>query len=87
MSNAEKKSYIDAVLCLAKKDPISGLPGATNRFEDHLAIHNNQTPEIHWVVCIDLARTDFPQIMIMLTNPRANSFCGIAILLPHMRRL
>lgn len=57
MSDTQKKSYIDAVLCLAKKDPISGLPGVTNRFEDHLAVHNNQTPEIHWVVRIDLKYT------------------------------
>jgi tyrosinase len=45
----QKKSYIDAVLCLTKKNAISGIANALNRFDDHEAVHNNQKPDIHWV--------------------------------------
>ena len=50
LSEPQKKSYIDAVLCLAKKKAISGIAGAVNRFDDHQAVHNSQTDNIHWVV-------------------------------------
>jgi tyrosinase len=46
----ERRAYIEAVQCLAKKDAISGMPGAINRFDDHHAVHANQKPNIHWVV-------------------------------------
>ncbi|PSN60538.1 Di-copper centre-containing protein [Corynespora cassiicola Philippines] len=49
LSEPQKKSYIDAVLCLAKKKAISGIAGAVNRFDDHQAVHNSQTDNIHWV--------------------------------------
>ncbi|PVH90011.1 Di-copper centre-containing protein [Cadophora sp. DSE1049] len=49
MSTAEKDAYIDAVLCLTKTDAISGISGTVNRYDDFHAIHNNQTPNIHWV--------------------------------------
>ncbi|KAF9700786.1 hypothetical protein EKO04_001956 [Ascochyta lentis] len=44
-----KKSYIDAVLCLTKKNAVSGIEHAINRFDDHEAVHNSQTLDIHWV--------------------------------------
>ena len=49
LSEPQKKSYIDAVLCLTKKNAISGVAKALNRFDDHEAIHNSQTAYIHWV--------------------------------------
>ena len=49
LSQIQKKSYLDAVLCLTTKKAKSGIPGAVNRFDDHMAVHNNQTPAIHWV--------------------------------------
>ncbi|KAF1355754.1 monooxygenase [Lizonia empirigonia] len=49
LSKLQKKSYIEAVLCLTKKSAISGIDGAVNRFDDHEAAHSSQTPEIHWV--------------------------------------
>ena len=49
LSEPQKKSYIDAVLCLTKKNAISGVAKALNRFDDHEAVHNIQTPYIHWV--------------------------------------
>ncbi|KAF2127046.1 Di-copper centre-containing protein [Dothidotthia symphoricarpi CBS 119687] len=45
----QKKAYIDAVLCLTRKKEKSGIAGAVNRFDDHQAVHNSQTPAIHWV--------------------------------------
>ncbi|KAJ4405706.1 hypothetical protein N0V91_005013 [Didymella pomorum] len=44
-----KKTYIDAVLCLTKRNAKSGIANAVNRFDDHEAVHNNQKPDIHWV--------------------------------------
>lgn len=49
LSEPQKKSYIDAVLCLTKKNAISGIANALNRFDDHEAVHSSQTPDIHWV--------------------------------------
>lgn len=50
LSDVEKKDYIDAVLCLTKKDAISGIANTVHRFDDHTAVHNSQTPAIHFVV-------------------------------------
>lgn len=49
MSTPQKKTYIDAVLCLTKRNAKSGIANAVNRFDDHEAVHNNQKPDIHWV--------------------------------------
>ncbi|TLD27844.1 Di-copper centre-containing protein [Venturia nashicola] len=49
LSVTKKKSYIDAVLCLTKKNATSGIANALNRFDDHEAVHSSQTPAIHWV--------------------------------------
>ncbi|KAH6723859.1 hypothetical protein BKA61DRAFT_626744 [Leptodontidium sp. MPI-SDFR-AT-0119] len=49
MTTTEKDAYIDAVLCLTKTDAISGISGTVNRYDDFHAVHNNQTPNIHWV--------------------------------------
>jgi tyrosinase len=49
LSIPQKRSYIDAVHCMTKKKAISGIAGAINRFDDHQAVHNSQTPNIHWV--------------------------------------
>jgi hypothetical protein len=50
LSELQKKSYLDAVLCLSKKDAISGIANTVHRYDDHVAVHNSQTPNIHWVV-------------------------------------
>ncbi|KAL1598905.1 hypothetical protein SLS60_008050 [Paraconiothyrium brasiliense] len=49
LSTTQKKEYIDAVLCLTTKPAISGIDGTVNRFDDHQAVHSEQTPDIHWV--------------------------------------
>ncbi|KAF2745875.1 monooxygenase [Sporormia fimetaria CBS 119925] len=49
MKKHEKKNYIDAVLCLSKRKAISGYDNTVNRFDDHHAVHNVQTPDIHFV--------------------------------------
>ena len=49
MSQTQKKSYLDAVLCLTKKAAKSGISGTVNRYDDHQAVHSEQTPNIHWV--------------------------------------
>lgn len=51
LSESQQKSYIDAVLCLQDIPAKSGFDAAKNRFDDFQAIHSNQTPAIHWVVC------------------------------------
>jgi hypothetical protein len=51
LSEPQKKSYIDAVLCLSHTKAKSGIEGALNRFDDHQAVHMLQKPQIHWVVC------------------------------------
>ncbi|KAK0124192.1 hypothetical protein ONS95_009173 [Cadophora gregata] len=49
LSTPEKDAYIDAVLCLTNTDAISRISGIVNRYDDFHAVHNNQTPNIHWV--------------------------------------
>jgi len=49
----EKKSYIAAVQCLMtrpSKLPAGQFPGATNRYEDFVVIHMQQTLNIHSTV-------------------------------------
>lgn len=49
LTRDEKRAYIDAVLCLMHKPPISGdlVPGARSRFDDFFGTHINQTLSIH----------------------------------------
>ncbi|PGH18781.1 hypothetical protein AJ79_00194 [Helicocarpus griseus UAMH5409] len=50
LSKRERKEYINAVLCLQKKEgrtPLSQVPGAKTRFDDFVATHINQTLSIH----------------------------------------
>lgn len=49
MSEPQKKSYLSAVSCLTTKTAKSGIAGTVNRFDDHMAVHSDQTPNIHWV--------------------------------------
>ncbi|KAH8731557.1 hypothetical protein GQ44DRAFT_746267 [Phaeosphaeriaceae sp. PMI808] len=49
LSEIQRKSYIDAVLCLTTKKAKSEIAGAVNRFDDHMAVHNSQAGNIHWV--------------------------------------
>ena len=50
MSSSERTAYITAEKCLWKLPSTSGLTGATTRFEDLVALHQNMTPTIHAVV-------------------------------------
>ncbi|CAN9171169.1 unnamed protein product [Alternaria alternata] len=38
-NDLQKRSYINAVLCLTTKKAKSGIPGTINRFDDHHAVH------------------------------------------------
>ncbi|CAN9080630.1 unnamed protein product [Alternaria alternata] len=49
LSDPQKRSYINAVLCLTTKKTKSGIPGTINRFDDHHAVHVNQSDSIHFV--------------------------------------
>lgn len=49
LKTSEKSAYIAAVKCLTKLPAISGITGTINRYDDFHAVHNNQTPNIHWV--------------------------------------
>lgn len=53
MTPTEKEAYIAAEKCLWELDSTSGLTGATTRFEDLVALHQNMTPTIHAVVSTD----------------------------------
>jgi len=51
LSTQEKKDYIAAVKCLQSKPPktpAAKAPGAKSRFDDFVAVHINQTMEIHY---------------------------------------
>lgn len=52
MTSSEKNGYITAEQCLWALPTTSGLTGATTRFEDLVALHQNMTPIIHAVVSI-----------------------------------
>jgi len=50
-STSEKKAYINAVLCLQSKPPLTPstlAPGAKTRYDDFIATHINQTLRIHF---------------------------------------
>ena len=50
LSEAQRKSYTDAVLCLQSKPSLlnsTEVPGAKNHYDDFLAVHINQTQVIH----------------------------------------
>lgn len=49
LTSSQKITYINAVHCLTKLPAKSGIAGTINRFDDFHAVHNNQTPNIHWV--------------------------------------
>ena len=51
LSSKERKSYISAVKCLIAKPaktPANKAPGAKSRFDNFVALHINQTIEIHY---------------------------------------
>ncbi|OAA60536.1 putative domain, di-copper centre [Niveomyces insectorum RCEF 264] len=48
LSADDRKSYIAAMLCLMSKPPkLTQFAGVTNRYEDFVAVHINQTLQIH----------------------------------------
>ncbi|CAK7207916.1 hypothetical protein SEUCBS139899_010731 [Sporothrix eucalyptigena] len=48
LTKDERKDYIAAMLCLMAKPPkLTQFPGVTNRYEDFVAVHVNQTLSIH----------------------------------------
>ena len=50
----EKKSYIDAVLCLQGLPAAlsSTIPGAVSRFDDFVGLHISQMEKVHLNVCL-----------------------------------
>lgn len=61
MSAHERKDYIRAVKCLMIKPSISPpgfAPGARSRYDDFVALHINQTLNIHFTVGV--CRTCLP---------------------------
>lgn len=51
LSSAEKKSYIDAELCLMEIKASNGMPAARTRFDELQENHQIQANEVHGVVC------------------------------------
>jgi tyrosinase len=48
LSKDDRKEYIRALLCLMEAKPkLTQFPGVTNRYEDFVAVHINQTMAIH----------------------------------------
>jgi tyrosinase len=55
LSEAQRKEYIAAVLCLQKlppKSPRDKFPGALNRFDDFVATHESMAMELHSTVSL-----------------------------------
>lgn len=58
LSTKERKSYVDAVLCLRSVKPAlyeDEVPGTSSRYDDFQAVHINQSFIIHVDVCISTA--------------------------------
>jgi hypothetical protein len=72
LSIPQKRSYIDAVLCLSQKEAKSGINSTVNRFDDHQAVHMEQKPQIHWVVC----QPSFLSLISLNRSSRATSSFG-----------
>jgi tyrosinase len=48
MPKDDRREYIKAMLCMMDKKPrLTQFPGVTNRYEDFVAVHINQTQYIH----------------------------------------
>jgi hypothetical protein len=78
MTPSEKDAYIAAEHCLWSLNSTSGLIGATTRFEDLVALHQNMTPIIHAVVSSHCL-TYFQSILIQAFG-RANSYHTIVFI-------
>ncbi|KAF1816123.1 Di-copper centre-containing protein [Eremomyces bilateralis CBS 781.70] len=48
LTSTAKRHYLDSVLCLFNKPSKNGAPGARNRYDDFVAIHIANTPQIHF---------------------------------------
>lgn len=60
LSISERRSYIDAVLCLQKKPTIyKEVVGAKSRFDDFQIVHIDQAFDIHFNVSISIQRQYF----------------------------
>jgi hypothetical protein len=77
----QKKLYLDAVLCLSKKDATSGIANTVHRYDDHVAVHDSQTPNIHWVV-----RTLYYVIFDSIDRFRVTSSYGTDTSSQHTKR-
>jgi tyrosinase len=49
LSVPQKRSYIDAVLCLTTRKAKSEILGTINRSGDHHAVHVSQSDSIHFI--------------------------------------
>ena len=49
LTKVQRKEYIDAVLCLQSKPPLTAhqAPGAKSRFDDYVVVHVQQTLRNH----------------------------------------
>jgi tyrosinase len=46
-TSADKQAYIDAVKCMMRARPSGRFPGALNRYEDLVVLHQQMTPRVH----------------------------------------
>lgn len=47
MNDGDKHSFVNAVKCLMDKPSAGNFPGATNRYEDLVTVHQSQNSDIH----------------------------------------
>ncbi|TLD33725.1 hypothetical protein PspLS_01635 [Pyricularia sp. CBS 133598] len=64
LSNADKKAYIDAELCLMDKPASLGLPGTRTKFDELQAIHQLQAYSTHHVVRVNPNTLSTPETPI-----------------------
>ncbi|KAI0412429.1 Di-copper centre-containing protein [Xylaria grammica] len=79
LTDAEKKAYIDADLCLMKAPPIAGVPGAQNVWDELQYTHAAQADYIHNVG----AFLPFHRYYVTLHQTLLSTVCGYTGPLPY----
>jgi len=85
LTHTEKMAFVDAELCFMALPNKTDLPGATNRFDDFQAAHQQGTNDtygdiIHYTVSTDLPRTSKTTLVTSGVKDLADNGCEGTIL-------